>query len=242
MTAYYEEDLAYIHHTGFRETALGAAPGILKILADASIRDGLVVDLGCGSGIWLRELIRAGYSALGIDPSPAFIALARETVPDAALAVASAHDFDIPPCAAVTAIGEVLCYVPSFEDDATRIGRTFRRIYEALAPGGIFLFDIIVKEAGASLTARSWKSGEDWAVLTDVSENQSERLLVRAIEVFRARAGLYRRSRECHRVRLFDPSELKGWLTNAGFVVEIRDSYGAYSLLPRRIAVMARKC
>lgn len=241
MTAYYEEDLAYVHHTGFRETALGAAPEILKILIDASIRDGFVVDLGCGGGVWLRELIRAGYSALGIDPSPAFIALARETAPDAALAVASAHNFDIPRCAAVTAIGEVLCYVPSFEDDAAAIVHTFTRIHDALQPGGLFLFDIIVSEAGARLTARSWKFGEDWALLSDVNEEVDRGQLTRKITIFRKVGAGYRRSCETHRQRLYKAAEIEKILREIGFQVETRRSYGEFELLSRRMAFICRK-
>jgi SAM-dependent methyltransferase len=241
MAAYYEEDLAYIHHAGFHETALGAAPEILQILADAAIDDGLVVDLGCGGGVWLRALIRAGYSAIGVDPSPAFIALARKNAPEAALAVASAQDFDIPPCAAVTAIGEVLCYVQSFEDDATPIERTFQNIHDALAPGGLFLFDIIVSEPGASLTARSWKSGVDWAVLSDVREDAGRTQLTRQIITFRKVGTAYRRSSETHRQRLYPAAEIETALQIIGFDVETSRSYGDFDLLPRRMSFVCRK-
>ena len=241
MTAYYDEDLAYIHHTGFRETALGAAPEMLQILAGASIRSGLVVDLGCGGGVWLRELIRAGYSALGVDPSPAFIALARETAPEAALVQASAHDFDIPHCAAVTAIGEALCYVPSFDDDAAIIGPTFAKIHDALTPGGLFLFDIVVSGPGTSLTARSWKSGEDWAVLSDVSEDIERGRLTRKITTFRKVGAAYRRSHETHRQRLYRAAEIEKSLQKIGFLVKAGRSYGSHELLPRRMAFLCRK-
>ena len=241
MTAYYGEDLAYIHHTGFREFALGAGSGILQILADAAIRDGLVVDLGCGGGVWLRELTRAGYSALGVDPSPAFIALARETAPDAELAVASAHEFDMPPCAAVTAIGEALCYVPSFEDDAAIPGNTFRKIHTALAPGGLFLFDVIVADAVPSLTARGWKAGADWAVLSDVREDADRGRLTREITTFRKIGAGYRRSCETHRQRLHRADDIDKCLREIGFEVDTGRSYGGFPLLPRRMAFICRK-
>ena len=53
---WYGEDLAYIHDVGFGDFALGAAPGMLEILRRSGIRGALVVDLGCGSGLWAREL------------------------------------------------------------------------------------------------------------------------------------------------------------------------------------------
>ncbi len=61
MKEFYKEDLAFIHDTGHSDFALKSAPGILDILRRNEIRDGLVVDLGCGSGLWAEQLVKAGY-------------------------------------------------------------------------------------------------------------------------------------------------------------------------------------
>jgi SAM-dependent methyltransferase len=111
MMEWYREDLAYIHDVGHADFALESAPGILEILAQNGIRDGLVVDLGCGSGLWARELIDAGYRVLGIDISEAMIEISRERVPEAEFRVGSLFVADIPPCVAVTAVSEVLNYL-----------------------------------------------------------------------------------------------------------------------------------
>ncbi|MGH3105857.1 MAG: class I SAM-dependent methyltransferase, partial [Rubrobacteraceae bacterium] len=103
MTKWYMEDLAYIHDVGHGDFALESAPGILEILSRNGINDGLVVDLGCGSGLWARELVDAGYRVLGIDISEAMIELSRAKVPEAEFRVGSLFDTDIPPCGAVTA-------------------------------------------------------------------------------------------------------------------------------------------
>jgi ribosomal protein L11 methylase PrmA len=47
----YREDLAYIHDVGFGKFAGAAAPVLLDAFNRAHISRGLVVDLGCGSGI-----------------------------------------------------------------------------------------------------------------------------------------------------------------------------------------------
>ncbi len=46
----YHQDLAYIHDTGHADYAIKSAPGILELLAQHSLHEGLIVDLGCGSG------------------------------------------------------------------------------------------------------------------------------------------------------------------------------------------------
>ena len=77
----YKKDLAYIHDVGFGDFAKNSAPGLLEIMRRAEINDGLVVDLGCGSGIWARELVDAGYDA-GI-PVLGVTAVGKELTRDA---------------------------------------------------------------------------------------------------------------------------------------------------------------
>src|SRR5829696_7869814 len=143
VTEWYKEDLAYIHDVGHADFALESAPGILEILDQSRIPEGLVVDLGCGSGLWARELVDAGYRVLGIDISEAMIGLYRRRVPEAEFRVGSLFDADIPPCAAVTAVSEVLNYLFDEENKPRGLARLFRRVYDALAPGGVFVFDVL---------------------------------------------------------------------------------------------------
>jgi len=142
MTGYYREDLAYIHDVGHAGFALESAPGILEILRQGGLREGLVVDLGCGSGLWARELVDAGYRVLGIDISEAMIEIARRRVPEAEFRVGSLFEADIPPCVAVTSLGKVLNYLFDPNNDGQRLLGPFRRVYSALAPGGVFVFDV----------------------------------------------------------------------------------------------------
>src|SRR6516165_376478 len=107
----YQDDLAHIHDTGFGGFARGSAPGLLSLLRQNGIREGVVVDLGCGSGIWARALADSGYEVVGVDISPAMIALARQRVPEATFHVQSFVEFPIPGCRAVTALGEVFNYL-----------------------------------------------------------------------------------------------------------------------------------
>ncbi len=96
MEEWYGEDLAYVHDVGFGGYALGAAPGILNILARGGIHEGLVVDLGCGSGLWAKELTDAGYDVLGIDVPEAMVGISRGRVPEAGFRVGSLFEVEIP--------------------------------------------------------------------------------------------------------------------------------------------------
>ena len=120
----YERDLAYIHDKGFGAFARGSAPGLLKLFQQNRITEGRVVDLGCGSGIWAKELANAGYQVIGVDISPAMIELARQRVPNAEFHVGSFVEFRAPACRAITALGEVFNYL----FDPRNSLRTLRRV------------------------------------------------------------------------------------------------------------------
>jgi methylase of polypeptide subunit release factors len=69
MTISYGQDLAYIHDAGFGLVAKNAIPVIVDTLQKQGFARGLVVELGCGSGITAKGLTEEGYDVLGIDQS-----------------------------------------------------------------------------------------------------------------------------------------------------------------------------
>jgi SAM-dependent methyltransferase len=242
MSDLYGEDLAYIHHAGFSGFSERAAPGLLAHFREAGITDGRVVDLGCGGGTWLGALGEAGYEAVGIEPSPHLVAIARETAPDATLITASAHGAAFPSCDAVTALGEALCYMPTDATSPPPLARTFVHIHEALSVGGLLAFDLIIGGEAPSLTGTGGRTGDDWAVLSEVVEDEAARRLRRTVTIFRAVDGVYRRSQETHQQHLFTHGEIEAALMGAGFTeIEAVDSYGDARMLPRRRAFFARK-
>jgi SAM-dependent methyltransferase len=237
----YGDALAHVQDAGFGDFARGAAPGLLALLARAGIRRGTVVDLGCGAGVWLRALGDAGYDAVGVDVSPALARIARRAAPRARVACASVYDFPLPPCDAVTALGEVLGYLPA---DGARIppfGAFFRRVAAALRPGGLFVFDLIVADPHRPLATRAWRAGDDWAVLAETREDAPHGRLTRDIVVFRRAGAAWQRSDERHRVRAPPRAALVEALRRAGFAVRTARRYGTFALAPRRLAFVARR-
>ena len=178
---------------------------------------------------------------LGIDISPAVIAIAKQRVPSAEFRVASLFAAKIPACTAILSISECLSYL--FDDSADRrLDDLFRRIYNALCPGGAFIFDAIVPgQVPPGEMVKSFVEGEDWLVLVEKREDLAQQLLARRIITFRQIEGLYRRTDEIHRQRLFDANDLVEQLTQLGFQVDVQDCYGAFKLPPARIAFVARK-
>jgi len=221
--ALYGSDLAHVHDAAFGGWARGAAPFVLARLREAGIDDGLVLDLGCGSGIWAAELLAAGYDVLGVDASSEMLALARRRAPAAELREGSLHEVALPPCVAVTALGECVNY-----DGPPSLERLFRRVHVALEPGGVLVFDAAGPGREPDGRRRARHEGEGWTMSVEAQEDPAARTLTRRIAL--ERAG--RESEEVHALRLYDPEEVVEWLEASGFAATRHPSYGAAPGLP----------
>jgi SAM-dependent methyltransferase len=242
----YRTDLAYIHDVGFGNFAREAAPGLLDRLSRTrakmpSAGKGLVVDLGCGSGLWARELVDAGYDVLGFDLSPAMIRLARAQAPGGTFRCQSFLQARLPPCVAVTALGEVFNYLFDRGNSQRRMAGLFARVYRALLPRGLFIFDVAVAGRVPGGSSRAHWLGDDWACLVSAREDAARQLLVREITSFRRVGKRYRRDHEVHRLRLFDRAATAAALADAGFKVRTLAGYGTMHFPPGWIAFEARK-
>jgi SAM-dependent methyltransferase len=240
MESIYQCDLAYVQAAAFGAFARGAASEIVRQLRCSSTQIRRVMDVGCGAGPLAEALIQAGFDVTGVDTSVELLELACANAPTAHFVHASAYHIQIGAHDAVVALGEPLTY----HDDAANaddvVSRFFQRVADALPPGGMLIFDVIGL-GEPSLAGRTWSSCDDWAVLVETTENQTEKTLVRKIEIFRRIGEVYRRSKEVHRVRLFDVRRLCDQLASYGFAIETAQCYGAQQLPPRRHAIFATR-
>jgi SAM-dependent methyltransferase len=237
----YREDLAYIHDVGFGKFAGAAAPVLLDAFNRAHISRGLVVDLGCGSGILSRTASDAGYDVLGIDISPAMVALAKKSVPLGRFRVGSLLTAELPHCVAVTAVGECLNYLFDAGNTKANLARLFRRVYSALEPGGLFLFDVAVPGRVLGGRQRLFAEGDDWAVLVSSVEDRTRGMLTRTITSFRRVGALYRRDQEVHVQRLLSGPKLAAQLRSIGFKVRILRGYGQLRFGRGNVGFLARR-
>jgi SAM-dependent methyltransferase len=238
----YRDDLAYVHDIGCGDLARDAATRLVDELLRCEHRTGTVVDVGCGSGILAQAAADAGYNVLGIDVSAAMVSLARSRAPAAEFRIGSFVGAPLPTCVAVVAVGEVLSYeFDPANDDRTRFD-WFKRVYDALRPGGVLLFDIAGPERAPSQESRrSFATGPDWAALVDVSIDQETGNLVRKITSFRQVGTLYRRDDEVHRLSLLEPAAVLTALQRAGFEAEIIPAYKSAPLPPGIVAFRGQR-
>jgi len=230
--SFYPADLARIHDEGFGDFARAAACELLRRLPGS----GRVVEIGCGSGISSELLSAAGYDVLGIDISPDMLALARQRAPGAEFRQGSLwDDAELPRGIAVTAIGEVVNYAADARAGDARLPELFARVFAALEPGGLFLFDFATPGRGGR--EPQVYSGSGWRMESETHEDPATRTLERRITI---EAGGVRRE-EIHTLRLYDPKAVREGLEAAAFSCEALDRYCDFGFWPGYAAFAAVK-
>ena len=238
---YYRGSLAQIHHEGFGFHADACAPGILALLAPVAARDGLVVEVGCGTGLLTHHLVGAGHRVIATDASPAMLDIARSYVPGALdhRLVALPHD---PLCEAdaIVSTGHALSYLPSRE----LLEEALVACARALRPGGVLALDLEDLTTRDAQMARppSATVRDDWTLVIErVSDGPDHFARVQTIFV-REGDGRYRRELERHDNVLIDVHGVVPPLLEAeGLEVEVRRSFGSETNMEGLLVIVAHR-
>ena len=240
MDPSYGPALARIHHEGFGGYAERIAPGVLALLRPVAERRGLVLEVGCGSGLLTRHLVDAGHRVVATDASPAMIELARAHVPDAHdVRRLTLPDDPLPEVDAVVGVGHPLNYLP----DEAAVHRGLVAMCAALRPGGLLvtdLCDLAWGRAREGEPARGWTGG-DWALITATSVPSPDRF-VRDMTIFvRDGQSHWRREHERHENVLLETARVPALLAAHGVEATLRSSFGDEDLAPGLVPVVGRR-
>lgn len=237
---YYRRDLALVHHRGFAAHATTVAPSLLRLLAPLLESEGLVVEIGCGSGLLTRELIEAGHRVVATDASPAMLEVARKELGETAdLRLVALPDDPLPPGDAIVGTGHALNYLP----DQAALDRALVSIAEALRPGGILAIDLCDLEWGAARqeTQTAGRVGDDWAIITTFSTPTPDRFVREMTTFVRNPDGTWRRDDERHDNVLVDTSLIPALLARHDVDAQVRTSFGGEPFPTGLKAVTGRK-
>lgn len=114
---------------------------IRSILKQYGILDGLILDLGCGTGKMTRLLRQAGYDMIGVDSSEEMLGIAMEYQEDAGILYLHQDMREFELYGTVRAVISV-CDSMNYLLEEDELMSVFSLVNTYLDPGGIFLFDM----------------------------------------------------------------------------------------------------
>jgi len=222
---YYRADLARIHHEGFGFHADAVSPAIITLLKPVRERGGLVVEIGCGSGLLTKYLVDAGYRVLATDASPAMVELARQYAGGAeGIQQLRLPDDPVPAADAIVSVGHPLSYL----DNEKQVNDALAALARALRPQGVVAFDICdigYGEARCDEPPKVW-FGDDWVLVTRTSIPDPRTFRREMTTFVRTRSELWRRDDEMHDNVLVNTAEIPALLARHGVRAELRHSFG----------------
>ena len=182
-----------------------------------------VVELACGTGSLTCLLARRGYSVIGVDLSPDMLTIAEQKCRglDVTLLCRDMSRLALPPGQPAVQTDAVICCLDSvnYVTRPAALRRTFQRVYKALAPGGLFLFDVKTPAALEGADGRTYlDEDDDLYCVWRADWYPRRRVCAYGLDLFlRNKDGLWERGGEYHEEYAWTMDELDGFLREVGF-------------------------
>ena len=190
-----------------------------EILKREGLHPRTAVDLACGTGSVTAILAKQGLDVIGVDLSEEMLTVAMEKV----------MDMERPPRFICQPLQELflprgvdlaVCALDSLDyiTDPADCARAIRRVYKALNPGGIFIFDVNTPEKLRAMDGQVFLDEDDdvycvWRGEFDAQTN----ICSYGMDLFQRRGEVWERSFEEHREYAYSWEQLTGYLKAAGF-------------------------
>jgi perosamine synthetase len=178
-----------------------------------------VLDLGCGTGRHVAELAARGHQAVGVDRSPAMLAVARRRVPGSRFVEADMAALDLgEKFDAVVVLFAALSYSTTPAAIRAAVGGARRH----LVAGGLLVADVwfgAAPSSGRPVTTRrtGHAGGVDWERTGFLSRDPLAQRVDAAYRLTRRSADGEAVAHEVHRMHYFSPFELEFVLELCGF-------------------------
>ena len=204
---------------------------IKETLKEDGIADGLVLELGCGTGSMTERLAEAGYDMIGVDNSADMLEIALDKREK------SGQD-----------ILYLLQDMREFEDED--LLQVFRLVNNYLDPEGLFLFDFNTRYKYETVLGEQViaEDREDCSFIWDNYYDQEEQINEYELTLFvkcRQEEDLYRKYQEVHFQRAYTLEEIKTLIEKSGLTfLNAYDDYTRETATEEseRIVVVCREC
>jgi SAM-dependent methyltransferase len=228
------EGFAYVYDTFMDDVPYEQwAEYVTGLLQEYGIEEGLVLDLGCGTGSMTELLSEKGYDMIGVDLSADMLEIAMEKRERSGSEILylqqDMREFELyGTVGAVVSVCDSINYILEGEE----LRKVFSLVNNYLDPGGIFLFDLNTVYKYRELLGDSViaENREECSFIWENTFYEEERINEYDLTIFRKEDGdLYRKYEETHFQRAYEIEEIKEFLLEAG--LELIAVYDAFTRL-----------
>ena len=218
-----------------------------EILREHGIMDGIVLDLGCGTGSMTELLAEQGYDMIGVDNSEEMLDLAMEkraaSGQDILYLLQDMRKFEL--YGTVRAVISA-CDSVNYLTEPGDLVKVFSLVNNYLDPGGLFLFDFNTEYKYRELLGDTTiaENREECSFIWENYYDLQERINEYDLTIFVREGELYRKFEETHFQRCYSLDEVKAAAEAAG--MEFVTAYDAFTKDPvkedsERIYVILRE-
>lgn len=192
---------------------------LIGILRAFQITDGLVLDLGCGTGTMTEILAESGYDMIGVDYSEEMLEIAREkkecSGKDILYLLQDMREFELyGTVRAVVSVCDSINYITSPEE----LLDVFRLVNNYLDPEGIFVFDFntVYKYKDVIGDTTIAENREECSFIWDNFYYEEEKINEYDLTIFVKEGEWYRKFEETHYQRGYTAEEMRSIVEKSG--------------------------
>lgn len=204
---------------------------LIRVLKENGIEDGLILDLGCGTGELTMRLAEAGYDMIGVDLSDQMLQIAREKqerrLPDMEILylMQDMREFEL-----YGTVRAVICACDSLNYilEEEELLEVFRLVNNYLDPGGLFIFDMNTRYKYETLMGDQIfaENREECSFIWENNWYPEEEINEYDLTLFVQDGDCYRKYQELHDQRAYSVEKVRELLVEAGMKVEaVYDAY-----------------
>lgn len=222
---------------------------LAELLQEYDIEDGLVLDLGCGTGSLTEILATKGYDMIGADGSAEMLEIAMEKKTqsghDILYLLQDMREFEL--YGTVRAVVSV-CDCVNYITDEKELEQVFRLVNNYLDPEGIFIFDFNTEYKYKEILGEQTiaEDREDCSFIWDNYYYEDESMNEYELTLFikEQDSNLYRKYQEMHYQKAYTLDAMRELIEWSG--LEFVTAYDAYTRkapteTSERICVVARE-
>lgn len=218
-----------------------------RLLSLCGVKDGILLDLGCGTGSMSVKMAEKGFDVIGVDSSIGMLGVAQQKMYESGKQLLLLNQ----PMQYIDLYGTVDCAICVLDginhlNNSDEVKQTFKKVSLFMNKGGAFAFDVntIYKHKNVLADNAFVYEFDDLFCAWQNNYNSGDNSVDISLDFFEEEDGIYYRSCENFSEQAYELSDISAWLEEAGFeIIGIYDDLTTDPVKPdsERAVFLAKK-